>query len=79
MRRSFAASGSKMYPLLFGVIPVYFLMWGIAAVVCVGLGTRMAVRAGFPERTAGCPHPVRDRDSTQPAPPQQHEATFFTR
>jgi hypothetical protein len=57
-----------MYPLLFGVIPVYFLMWGIAAVVCVGLGTRMAVRAGFPERTAGCPHPVRDRDSTQPAP-----------
>jgi phosphatidylglycerol:prolipoprotein diacylglycerol transferase len=38
-----------MYPLLFGVIPVYFLMWGIAAVVCVSLGTRMAVRAGFPK------------------------------
>lgn len=44
-----ARPGSKMYPLLFGVIPVYFLMWGIAAVVCVSLGTRMAVRAGFPK------------------------------
>lgn len=36
-----------MYPVVFG-IPSYFLMWGIAAAVCVSLGTQMAGRNGFP-------------------------------
>jgi phosphatidylglycerol---prolipoprotein diacylglyceryl transferase len=35
-----------MYPSVFGV-PSYFLMWGVAGVACVGLGTWIASRNGF--------------------------------
>ena len=37
-----------MHPFLLGSVSVCFLLWGCAAVVCIGGGTRVAVRAGFP-------------------------------
>ncbi|MFQ5667989.1 MAG: hypothetical protein ACE5I7_16360, partial [Candidatus Binatia bacterium] len=37
-----------MHPWLFDSIPLYFVMWGCAAFTGVGVGTLVAVRAGFP-------------------------------
>lgn len=39
-----------MFPLLFGTIPTYFVMWGVAALVCIPGGTWLAARRGFPAR-----------------------------
>jgi phosphatidylglycerol:prolipoprotein diacylglycerol transferase len=37
-----------MYPLLFDSIPVYYLTWVCAGIVCIPIGVRLAVNAGFP-------------------------------
>jgi len=37
-----------MHPLLFRLIPLYFVMWGLAAVTCIGGGSALAARTGFP-------------------------------
>ncbi len=43
-----------MRPLLAGSIPLYFVMWACAALTGVSVGTRVAMRAGFPAgRSAG--------------------------
>lgn len=39
-----------MYPLLFGTISTYLVMWGVAAVVCLPVGTWLAARRGFAAR-----------------------------
>jgi len=36
-----------MHPLIFG-IPVYFVGWLLAALVCIPLGTELGRRSGFP-------------------------------
>jgi phosphatidylglycerol:prolipoprotein diacylglycerol transferase len=35
-------------PYIFDVVPAYFTMWGLAAVVCIGLGVFLAVRHEYP-------------------------------
>jgi prolipoprotein diacylglyceryltransferase len=37
-----------MHPWVFGSVPVYYLMWGVAAVLGIGGGTVVVGRAGFP-------------------------------
>lgn len=39
-----------MHPLLFGTVPSYFAMWGVAALIGVVVGSLLAIRDGQPIR-----------------------------